>query len=189
MPRPSGGFSADPRETSYDSDTGCTTGLLPLYLRLCWSLWPSFYWTFLRDFSKLFPDRKENQAPKMFDTWTMWFHSPAHGCSCPSCPPSPSRVIVRKDWLYPVLTLYLGAVVLHSLFLRNMQHGAGSLGCVFSSCLWPWGDSLWLQMCYPVERLSPKVPLWPSQTMLNSSQNWSRVETWLGRSKGSILKF
>lgn len=66
---------------------------------------------------------------------------------------NPSRVVMRKDWWYPVLTLYLGAVVLNSLFLRNMQHRAGSLGCMFSSCLWPSGDSLWLQMCFPVERL------------------------------------
>lgn len=105
-------------------------------------------------FQNYFLTGKKNQAPKIFiDIWTMWFQSPAHGCLCPLCPPSPSRVIMRKDWWYPVLTLYLGAVVLNSLFLRNMQHRAGSLGCMFSSCLWPSGDSLWLQMCFPVERL------------------------------------
>lgn len=74
-------------------------------------------------------------------------------CVCPLCPASLSRVTVRKDWGYPVLTLYLGAVVLNSLFLRSMQHRAGSLGYMLSSCLWPWGDSLWLQMYFPVERL------------------------------------
>lgn len=102
-------------------------------------------------------------------------------CLCPLCPPSPSRVTVRKDWWYPVLTLYLGAVVLNSLFLRNMQHSVGSLGYMFSSCLWPWGDVF---SC----RKTPNLPLWPLQIMLNSSPNCSRTETWLGRSKGSIIK-
>lgn len=54
---------------------------------------------------------------------------------------------------YPVLTLYLEVAVLNSLFLRNMQHRVSSLGCIFASCLCSWGDALWLQVCFPVERL------------------------------------
>lgn len=152
----SGGFSADLRGKDHDwqwhrlhykaSPSLPSSMLVPLILILLdipQELFKIISW-----------QEKKNQAPKIFiDIWTMWFQSPAHGCLCPLCPPSPSRVIMRKDWWYPVLTLYLGAVVLNSLFLRNMQHRAGSLGCMFSSCLWPSGDSLWLQMCFPVERL------------------------------------
>lgn len=104
-------------------------------------------------------------------------------CLCPLCPPSPSRVIVRKDGWYPVLTLYLGAGVLNSLSLRNMQHRAGSLGYMFSSCLWPWGDSLGLQMCFPVERLQ-NFPCdhcrscWtPAQTAVGLRLGWGGART------------
>ncbi len=51
----------------------------------------------------------------------------------------------EEGWRSPI-TLYLEVAVLNSLFLRNTQHRVGSVGCVFSSCPCPWGDSLCLQM-------------------------------------------
>lgn len=59
-----------------------------------------------------------------------------HMAVCVPCAlPSMARVMVRKDWWCPVLALYLSVAILNSLFLRNTQHRADSLGCVFEACL------------------------------------------------------
>lgn len=180
--RPSGGFSADLRGKHHDwqwhrlhyraSPSLPSSLLVPLILILL---------DIPQEPSKIIPTGKKKTSPQNAYWYLDHMIPEPSTCLCPLCPPSPSRVTVRKDWWYPVLTLYLGAVVLNSLFLRNMQHSVGSLRYMFSSCLWPWGDVF---SC----RKTPNLPLWPLQIMLNSSPNCSRTETWLGRSKGSIIK-
>lgn len=120
---------------------------------------------------------------------------PNNMAGCPLCPPQHCWGKCGES----VVSLYLWVAVLNSLFLRNTKHRERRLGCVFYSCPVPGlvlthSLTLWLGMCFPVERLncvSQTISVSPTahKPILNTSPYYSRIKTWLGRSKDHILKF
>lgn len=127
-----------------------------------------------------------------------WFQSPTTWLGVPCVLPSIAGVVCGRDWWCPVLTLYLWVAVLNSVLEKyKAQGGQSGMRVLILSCpsagfdpfayfvAWDMFSCRKTELCLP--NLFPVTI--NHKHILNTSPYYSRIKTWLGRSKDHILKF